>query len=108
MNEIPKRFHVQILDMETSRLVDVETDNYLMVHGAEGGYAIRTERFDSKDAVTAMMSVKQLLYEQLKKEISSFRSGQSDKEFNALFHEVFTSMLRELLVDSIELEDGER
>ena len=107
MEEPLKRFQLNILDFETSHLVDAECDKYLVVYEKDGELVVRTDGCDTRDTVMAMMSMKQLLYETLKKEISTLRTFETGEQFEQLFNGVFTEMMRELFADSVEFKDGE-
>lgn len=107
MDEPLSRFQLNVLDYETSSLVDAECDKYILVYEKDGGLVVRTDGCDTKDTVMAMMSIKQLLYEALKKEISALRTFETVEEFEQLFNGVFTDMMRELLADSVEFKDGD-
>ena len=109
MNEPLNRFQLNVLDYETSRLIDVDTARYMVFHDdPDGGNLIfRTEGCNTQDVVVALMALKQMLYEALKKELSALRKFETAEQFHTLFDDVFTDMMRDLLGESIELKDGE-
>lgn len=108
MNEEPtKRYQVNILDFETSQLTMLDTDKYMVFHEDDTNLVIRTAGCHTQDSVVAMMTLKELLHEALKKEISALRTFETDEQFNTLFEGVFSEMIRELIGgESVELREG--
>lgn len=107
MSAFSKRFDIQVLDLETSKLIEIETDKFLLVHEDGKEHILRTEQFNVNDATLALVSIKELMREQLEKEISNIRTNETDQQFDQVFNEIFNDLIKELLDESIEFKDGE-